>query len=178
MRTGLALGKFAPLHKGHQYLIERALEQVDRLIVLIYRCPDLIQVPLSRRAEWIRELYPGVEVIEAPDGPLQVGRTPTVMRMHEEYILRRLAGRRITHFFSSEFYGEHVSRALGARDCRVDISIRPAAGVRADIDAIARAMGSLFGKDQEVRVRIDETLGERIKGGKSIPYRCEIEDGS
>ena len=120
MRTGLTLGKFAPLHKGHQYLIERALEQVDRLIVIVYGCPDLIPVPLSRRAGWIRELYPGIEVIEAPDGPLEVGKTRTVMRRHEEYILRRLAGRRITHFFSSEFYGEHVSRALGARDCRID----------------------------------------------------------
>ena len=68
---------------------------------------------------------------------------------------------------------EFVQREDGS----LEISIRPAAGVRADIDAIARAMCSLFGKDQEVRVRIDETLGERIKGGKSIPYRCEIEDG-
>ena len=26
MKTGLVLGKFAPLHKGHQLLIETALE--------------------------------------------------------------------------------------------------------------------------------------------------------
>ena len=31
-----------------------------------------------------------------------------------------LAGRRITHFYSSEFYGDHVSKALGALDRRLD----------------------------------------------------------
>ncbi len=120
MRTGLTVGKFAPLHRGHQYLIDRALEQVDRLIIIIYACSDLIHVPLNRRAQWLRDLYPDIEVLEAPDGPQQVGKEPEVMRMQEEYILRRLNGQPITHFFSSEFYGNHVSRALGAKDCRID----------------------------------------------------------
>lgn len=120
MRTGLVLGKFAPLHKGHQYLIERALAQVDRLYVMIYACPELIDVPLSRRAGWIRKLYPSVTVIEAPDGPLEIGDSPEIKKRHEDYILARLAGQKITHFFCSEFYGEHVSRALGAEDCRID----------------------------------------------------------
>ena len=40
--------------------------------------------------------------------------------MQEEYILKKLGGRKITHFYSSEFYGDHVSQALGAEDRRVD----------------------------------------------------------
>lgn len=118
--VGLTVGKFAPLHKGHQYLIESALRQVDHLIVMIYGCPDLIHVSLTRRADWIRTLYPQVEVIEAPDGPEEVGDTRRIKALQEAYILSRLNGRRITHFFSSEFYGEHMSRALGAKDCRID----------------------------------------------------------
>jgi HTH-type transcriptional regulator, transcriptional repressor of NAD biosynthesis genes len=35
---------------------------------------------------------------------------------------RRLNGVPITHFFSSEPYGEHVAKALGAFDCRVDMA--------------------------------------------------------
>ena len=31
MRRGLVLGKFAPLHRGHQFLIEHALAQVDKI---------------------------------------------------------------------------------------------------------------------------------------------------
>ncbi len=42
------------------------------------------------------------------------------MTAHEDYLLKFLNGRAITHFFSSEFYGAHVSKALGAEDCRVD----------------------------------------------------------
>jgi NadR type nicotinamide-nucleotide adenylyltransferase len=119
-RVGLTLGKFAPLHRGHQHLIETALSETERLIVLIYDCPDVIAVPLGTRAAWIRRSYPQVEIIEAVDGPQQVGSAPEITRAHDAYILRLLAGRRVTHFYSSEFYGAHVSLALGAEDRRVD----------------------------------------------------------
>lgn len=120
MSTALTLGKFAPLHKGHQHVIERALAENDHLIVLIYDAPEFTPIPLPRRAGWIRALYPQAEVIECWDGPMEVGDTPEIKRMHEAYILGRLQGRKIDRFYSSEFYGEHVSQALGAQDCRVD----------------------------------------------------------
>lgn len=117
---GLTLGKFAPLHRGHQYLIETALSEVDALTVVIYDSPEVTDVPLPVRAGWIRTLYPGVEVIEAWDGPSAMGDTPEIKRLQEDYILKRLKIRGITHFYSSEFYGEHMSRALGAANRLVD----------------------------------------------------------
>lgn len=120
--TGLTLGKFAPLHKGHQLVIETALAETDQVVVLIYNCPEVTDVPLNVRARWIRDIYPSVEVIEAWDGPLEVGDTHEIKRRHEDYILKALAGRRITHFYSSEFYGDHVSKALGAVNRLVDLS--------------------------------------------------------
>jgi NadR type nicotinamide-nucleotide adenylyltransferase len=120
MKTGLTLGKFAPLHKGHQFVIETALKAVDRLIVLIYDCPDIETLPLPVRAEWIRKLYPSVMVMEAWDGPTETGLDPRITQMHDEYLLRILSGQQITHFFSSEAYGEHVSFALNAKHCLVD----------------------------------------------------------
>ncbi len=120
MRTGLVLGKFAPLHKGHQSLIETALQENQRVLVMIYHAPDVTEVPLPVRARWIRELYPEVELIEAWDGPLEMGDDPHLQKRHEAYILGRLADRAVCNFYSSEFYGEHVSRALGAVDRRVD----------------------------------------------------------
>jgi HTH-type transcriptional repressor of NAD biosynthesis genes len=119
-RIGLTLGKFAPLHRGHQYLIETALTEVDHLIVMIYDCPHIIGISLEKRAQWIRDLYPQVEVIEARGGPTEVGSDPAITRAHDAYILKTLGRRRVTHFYSSEFYGEHVSAALGAVDRRVD----------------------------------------------------------
>ncbi len=119
MRRGLTLGKFAPFHLGHQRLVETALAEVDEMVVLVYDT-DVIEVPLQVRAGWIRTLYPMVRVIEAWDGPEGYGDTPEIRREQEDYILAKLNGLPITHFYSSEFYGDHVSRALGAVDRRVD----------------------------------------------------------
>jgi len=119
MRRGLTLGKFAPFHRGHQMLIETALAEVDELVVIVY-ATDLINVPLQVRAGWIRELYPTIRIIEAWDGPNGYGDTPEICREQESYILKKLNGLHITHFYSSEFYGDHVSRALGAVDRRID----------------------------------------------------------
>lgn len=119
MRRGLTLGKFAPLHRGHQFLIETALAEVDELYVMVY-ATDVMDVPLQIRAGWIKKLYPQVQIIEAWDGPPGYGDTPEIRSEQENYILRKLDGIDITHFYSSEFYGDHVSRALGAIDRRVD----------------------------------------------------------
>jgi NadR type nicotinamide-nucleotide adenylyltransferase len=122
-RIGLTLGKFAPLHQGHQFLIETALAEVDRLIVVIYDSPEVTTVPLTVRANWIRQLYPMVEVLEAWDGPNQVGDTAEIKGLQERYILGLLAHHQIgaiSHFYSSEFYGEHMSQALGAQNRVVD----------------------------------------------------------
>jgi len=119
MRRGLTLGKFAPFHRGHQLLIETALAEVDELVVMVY-ATDVIDVPLQVRAGWIKHLYPSVRIIEAWDGPEGYGDTPEIKREQEEYILQKLDGLPITHFYSSEFYGDHVSHALGAVDRRVD----------------------------------------------------------
>jgi NadR type nicotinamide-nucleotide adenylyltransferase len=130
-KTGLTLGKFAPFHKGHQHLVETALAEVDHLYVMVYHT-DVTPVPLQVRAGWIKALYPEVTIIEAWDGPEGYGDTPEIKKEQEDYILKKLNGRQITHFYSSEFYGDHVSKALGAVDRRVDEprSFVPISGTR------------------------------------------------
>jgi NadR type nicotinamide-nucleotide adenylyltransferase len=119
-KRGLTLGKFAPFHKGHQLLIDTALSEMDEVIVIIYDCPETTSVPLNVRSNWIRTLYREVKVIEAWDGPTEVGDTPSIMQSHENYVLNKLKLKGITHFYSSEFYGEHMSKALGAVNRIVD----------------------------------------------------------
>ncbi|RUT05145.1 transcriptional regulator NadR [Dulcicalothrix desertica PCC 7102] len=119
-RYGLTLGKYAPLHKGHQFVIETAILEMNKVVVMIYDSPEVTNIPLAVRVNWLRSIYPSVEVIEAWDGPSETGLTPEIKKMHEDYIIKQLAGRKITHFYSSEFYGEHVSEALGAINRLVD----------------------------------------------------------
>lgn len=118
--VGLTLGKFAPLHRGHQLVIETALAEMDAVRVVIYDCPETTDVPLDVRAGWIRGLYPRARVTLAWDGPTEVGDTPEIKGRQEDYVLDVLGVRGITHFYSSEFYGEHMSRALGAVNRIVD----------------------------------------------------------
>lgn len=138
MRRGLTLGKFAPFHRGHQWLVETALAEVDELVVMVY-ATDVTDVPLQVRAGWIHALYPTVRIIEAWDGPDSYGDTPEIRSEQETYLLKKLGGLRITHFYSSEFYGDHVSRALGAVDRRVDEARRavPISGTALRADAFA-----------------------------------------
>lgn len=119
-KTGLTLGKFAPLHRGHQYMIEMALREMDEVIVVVYDASEVTTLPLSVRGRWIKQLYPQVDVIEAPNGPTEVGYAERIMRMHEQYMLTLLNGRKVTHFYSSEPYGDHMSKALNAVNRIVD----------------------------------------------------------
>ena len=52
-KIGFTLGKFAPLHKAHQYMIELAIKEMDEVIVMIYDT-DVIEMPLTVRTEWIK----------------------------------------------------------------------------------------------------------------------------
>ena len=126
-KVGLYLGKFAPLHKGHQSCIETAMKETDEVIVVIYDEPTVTNTPLPVRADWIRQLYSGartpVTVIEGWTLPTERGYTDEKKREHEEAIIELLGDRseEITHFYSSEEYGEHMSNALDAKDRRVDM---------------------------------------------------------
>ncbi len=119
MTRGLVLGKFAPLHRGHQHLIETALAAVDELVVLVYDAPDVTDTPLATRAGWVRALYPTATVIAGHGSPTAAGHDPAIMALQERYIAS-VVPQPITHFFSSEWYGAHVAASLGALDVRVD----------------------------------------------------------
>lgn len=133
------LGKYAPLHKGHQLVIETALAEMDELLVMIYDSPEVTAIPLTVRANWLRKIYPQIQVIEAWDGPTEIGYTSEIKKKHEDYILKQLESKKITHFYSSEFYGEHVSQALGAVNRLVDCDRQtfPISGTQVRRDAYA-----------------------------------------
>jgi len=120
MKRGITLGKYAPLHHGHQLVIETGWSEMDEMIVIIYDSPETTRVPLGIRSGWIRSLYPTVQIVEAWDGPTEVGYTPELMRSHEQYVIDTLGVKGVTHFYSSEPYGAHMSNALGAIDRQVD----------------------------------------------------------
>lgn len=164
---GLTLGKYAPLHRGHQLVIETALAETDETVVIIYDAPEVTDIPLAVRAGWLRALYPGVRVIEARGGPREVGYTPVLMRAHERYVIDTLGVTGVTHFYCSEPYGDHMSRALGAVDRRIDearIQVPVSATqIRENPFAYRRYIPPLVYRD----LITHEAFGDALRTGKS-----------
>jgi HTH-type transcriptional regulator, transcriptional repressor of NAD biosynthesis genes len=66
MRRGLVFGKFMPLHRGHQLLIDAALADSDDITIAVYDSDpsgDYPPMPMELRLDWLRRLYPNVEQI-------------------------------------------------------------------------------------------------------------------
>jgi HTH-type transcriptional regulator, transcriptional repressor of NAD biosynthesis genes len=63
-KLGIVVGKFAPPHKGHQLVIDTALEHCDQVIVLVYGNPDFPEMPVFARADWLRFAYRGTANLE------------------------------------------------------------------------------------------------------------------
>lgn len=118
-KVGFTIGKFAPLHKGHQFLIETALNEMDKVIVVVYDT-DVIDIPTEKRASWIKELYPNVEIKFAHNPPSQYGLDKESVNIQMKYLLNILGDEKPTHFYSSEKYGASVAEYMNLVDRRVD----------------------------------------------------------
>jgi NadR type nicotinamide-nucleotide adenylyltransferase len=129
-RIGMTLGKFAPLHRGHELVIETMLAENDASVVVIYNTKK-IQIPLPVRAQWIRKRFPSVTIIEAWDGPEEpdpsrLSASEFTNAWHdyevaEEVFLRslltkHLGAAHIDAFYSSEYYGAHIAQSLSTPD--------------------------------------------------------------
>jgi HTH-type transcriptional regulator, transcriptional repressor of NAD biosynthesis genes len=62
-RLGLVVGKFSPLHQGHQSVIDHAAEQCDQLLILSYSNPEFQGCEADKRRRWLAQLYPQHECI-------------------------------------------------------------------------------------------------------------------
>jgi NadR type nicotinamide-nucleotide adenylyltransferase len=120
MTTGFLLGKFLPLHRGHMYLIETAMAQVDHLTVLV--CTLAREpIPGALRYQWMRELYPAVNVQHfAEDVPQYPEEHPDFWDIWLN-VIRRYVPVGPDIVFSSELYGDKLAEVLGARHVCVDL---------------------------------------------------------
>jgi cytidyltransferase-like protein len=117
-RSALIVGKFAPMHKGHQFLIETALEHADHVTVLVYSVPDFPAMPAPRRAQWVRTLYSTCRVLVPEGAPPDAAPDQD----HRSFLKTWLARNRIAPdaVLTSEAYGPPLAEALGIAHVMVD----------------------------------------------------------
>ena len=119
-KIGFTIGKFAPLHKGHQFVLETALKEMDEVYCVVYDT-DIINIDVKQRAEWIKKLYPTVHIIYAYNSPKQYGLDDESVNIQMTYLSNLIKDIPITHFYSSELYGEKVSNYLNIENRLIDL---------------------------------------------------------
>jgi NadR type nicotinamide-nucleotide adenylyltransferase len=119
-KIGLTLGKYAPFHKGHEYVIETAINEMDHVIVIVYNASDVTEIPTSVRAKWVKSVFPSVEIIIAEHGPQETGYSKEIIENQNNFIKHLIQGKAINTFYSSENYGQYVSDALNCNNRIVD----------------------------------------------------------
>ncbi len=123
MKRGLVFGKFMPLHRGHQHLIDTALSQCDDLTIVVYNSDppgDYPAMPIALRLGWLRALYPQVENIVAVDDIEKHNPdhdSPQYAAAYAEQL--RFLGP-FDRVFSSESNYDLFARELGATPAVVD----------------------------------------------------------
>lgn len=89
------------------------------MIVVVYDT-DLIDIEIEKRAKWIKELYPNVEIKFAHNPPSQYGLDEESVKIQMEYLTKIMENEKPTHFYSSEKYGASVAKYMNLVDRRVD----------------------------------------------------------
>ncbi|HSL73720.1 MAG TPA: adenylyltransferase/cytidyltransferase family protein [Ilumatobacteraceae bacterium] len=119
--TGLIVGRFDPPHLGHSFMIDWAQARCERLVVFVNSSSERDAAPGALRATWLRELHPGVSIVEVRH------------RLHTDFDDEQLWQLWIQLFmehwpyddgphvvFSSDAYVVELARRLGASHVVVD----------------------------------------------------------
>lgn len=108
--NALVVGKFCPLHKGHQYLLNVATEHSNKLMIISYTSRDL-GYPAELRRKWLTALYPTAKII------VREGTVPNDDASeyeHREFcaVICESEGFKPDAVFSSEKYGDGFAAHL------------------------------------------------------------------
>ena len=133
---GLVVGKFLPLHRGHQLVIDTARAACDHVTVMTWARPEPPEMPAAVRAGWLRALYPDVEVLAFGPGEVPPDDAPDAVQ--RAFTRDRLPAP-VDAVFTSEAYGPGLADVLDCTHVAVDPERArvPTSGtaIRADVHA-------------------------------------------
>src|SRR5205085_2049876 len=110
----LVIGKFMPLHRGHQLLIDVALAECDDVTVVVYDSRPAgayPPMPLGRRLGWVTRLYPQLEQVVGLPDPLETPANEDPVNAPVYAAQLAFLGR-FDRFYSSEPTYERFARLL------------------------------------------------------------------
>ena len=126
-KRGLVVGKFSPLHLGHEYLISQAEAECDELVLLSWSKPELPGCESNRRRNWLQKRFAHLPALVLDDHALQQlaqdhsinePRLPdndapdTESRHFVGWVCEKLLHYRPDVIFTSEDYGDGFAEEL------------------------------------------------------------------
>jgi HTH-type transcriptional regulator, transcriptional repressor of NAD biosynthesis genes len=125
-QRGLVVGKFSPLHRGHELIINRAREECDEVFLLSYSKPEMPGCEAIRRDRWLSAIFPDAHHravtderlrrwIKPGDGPLEVPANDADETTHRRFcgfMCRQVFGVTVDAVFTSEDYGGEFAEEL------------------------------------------------------------------
>jgi NadR type nicotinamide-nucleotide adenylyltransferase len=141
-RSALVVGKFSPLHVGHELVIERAFEVADQVVVISYSNPEIPGCEPERRRAWLGQRFPRATTLvwdEATEASVP-GAPPTPHNDADATLHRRFVGWlcdrvlrvHVDVVLTSEDYGPGFARELEAYFRECDASAGSVAHVAVD----------------------------------------------
>jgi len=128
LKVGLSIGKFMPLHKGHELMLDFGVAMLDKMNIVVSGNEN-DGIPLTVRYDWVRTKYkdnPNVKVHyhmdESPE-PVNVDENGTVLDPEFQEYWKNEFARMVphaTHFVSSDMYGKTMADLLGIKWLPVD----------------------------------------------------------
>lgn len=114
-RQGLVVGKFAPLHLGHEHVLQEALAACDAVSVVSWARPEPPGCEAPRREHWLSLRFPQTRRIVLPPGFPGIPSDAEPDSVHRAFVARlcRMHGLEPDAVFTSEDYGEGFARELG-----------------------------------------------------------------
>jgi NadR type nicotinamide-nucleotide adenylyltransferase len=122
-RRGLVVGKFAPLHRGHELVIRRALAECDDVVILSYSKPEMPGCPPELRERWLAALFPEARRLVVTNEQLrlrgvQPASVPSNDAPGDEHhafcalLCQHVLGTTVDAVFTSEDYGDEFAVGL------------------------------------------------------------------
>jgi len=128
---GLVVGKFCPLHLGHEWLIRHALAACDTVFIISYTKPGFQGYDSNRRQAWLTTRFPEAFCLSIDDERLAahcrgegIATFPLIprddapddeQRAFVAWLCEQLLRAPINAVFTSEAYGDGFAAALSAR---------------------------------------------------------------
>lgn len=126
LQRGLVVGKFSPLHRGHELVIHRAFEMCGEVVLISYSKPELPGCEAERRERWLAQLFPQARRLVVTDEWLRErfsqfnGSVSVPPNDAEDSVHRHFVGflcaqglaMTVDAVFTSEDYGDGFAREL------------------------------------------------------------------